>query len=87
MEKRVDTGCYAEDGLCKRGFHEASKTLILRFVDDSVVISTPEGTCCQTSALSANLYRPSPSMAEKWLDAAGDEGIQEMIRSMPAERH
>ena len=82
MEKRVETGCYAEDGLYCRKRLESPLTIAYLFVDgSSLLFSVPEelvyfGT---PTPLGAPIR---PTMAEAWLQSGGmDELKKELSKS------
>jgi hypothetical protein len=68
--KRKERGCYRNDGLYKiERFAQGHPFIFVAyFIDDSAVV-----ICDKTVQfrICPNLYRPLPSMAEKWYDAGG----------------
>ena len=82
MEKRVETGCYAEDGLYCKERLESPLTMAYFFVDgSSLLFSVPEELVYYGT--SAPLDAPiCPTMAEAWLYNGGMDELRELVASV-----
>jgi len=79
MEKRVETGCYAEDGLYRRKPLSPPLTMAYLFVDDSsLLFNASEGLVYHGMV---PIDAPNiPTMAETWLRACDMDELRELMR-------
>ena len=81
MEKRVETGCYAEDGLYCRKRIESPLTMVYFFVNNSVLLFRVSEEFVYYGTPTHLNAAANPMMAEAWFQSAdGMEELREFMR-------
>ena len=82
MEKRAETGCYDEDGLCDAVEYEKGKVvLFLDFVDDSSIHVLRDGRI-SISIPDEDAFIVPLDMAMKWYENGGEKWLAAKMKEL-----